>query len=364
MSTPRTDRELVKIAIVGLAVMAVLFGLAINYQRLPGIGAGTQYHADFTDAAGLVPGEEVRVAGIKVGTVSDITLGHQMVVVTFDVKGVRLGDDTRAGIEVKTLLGQHYLSITPAGSGSLPGGTTIPLARTSTPVNVVPAFEQLATQAQQIDTHEVAAAFDALASTLHSTAPQMTETLRGLSRISESVTSRDNEIRALFERTSQVSGIVAARDQDIAALLTDTDTVLAELNRRRQTITQIIDGTGALARELSGLVSDNQAQLRPTLTKLNDVLAVLRKNRANLDDALRVGEVYAREFVNVGGSGRWFDSSIKAPDGIALCTTGGTGSLPGPLDALLGSILSQIDGQVNHSNKPCVPLGPATGGSS
>lgn len=356
MSVPRTDRQLIRIAIIGLAAMTILFGLAINFQRLPFLGAGTGYQAEFTDASGLVPGEEVRVAGIKVGTVTGIRLGHQRVIVSFTVKGVDLGQNTTAGIEVKTLLGQHFLSVTPAGSGKLPGGAVIPLGRTATPINIVPAFQRLATDSAGIDTQQAAAAFDSLSATLRSTAPEMTQTLRGLSRISRAVTTRDSEIRALFQRTSQVSGVVAARDQDIAKLLTDTNTVLAELDRRRQTISAIINGTGALARQLSGLVADNRAQLRPALDKLNRVLAVLRKNRANIDQIIRVGLVYGREFTDVGGSGRWFDSSIKIPNGIAACQTAG---LVTPLSTLIGGILSQVNQAVNNSSKPCLPLGPA-----
>lgn len=355
----RTDRELVRIAVIGLVAMAVLLGLAINVQRLPFIGGGQTYRAEFTDASGLVPGEEVRVAGIKVGTVTGIALGHARVIVSFQVKGVRLGPETTAGIEIKTLLGQHYLSLTPAGSGDLDPGTVIPLARTSTPVNIVPAFERLADQAQQIDTDQVASAFDALATTLRRTAPEMTSTLRGLSRLSASVTSRDNEIRSLFQRASQVSGLVAARDQDIGALLTDTDTVLAELNRRRRTITSIIDGTIALTTQIRGLVRDNREQLGPTLASLDRVLAVLRKNRDNLDEALRVGEVYAREFTSVGGTGRWFDASLKIPQGMALCSTGG---LADPLQTILDGVLSQLNQAQNGSDKPCLPMGPAVGG--
>ncbi len=356
MSVARTDSQLVRIAVIGLALMAIAFTLAINFQRLPLVGGGAGYQAEFTDASGLVPGEEVRVAGIKVGTVTDIELGHARAVVSFTVKGVDLGTSTTAGIEVKTLLGQHYLSVTPAGGGKLDEGAVIPLERTSTPVNIVPAFQQLATQAGEIDTEQVAAAFDALSETLSTTAPEMTQTLRGLSRISRAVTTRDAQIRALFDRTSFVSGVVAERDQDIARLLTDTSTVLAELDRRRDTITRIIDGTGALSRQLTGLVHDNEGQLGPTLTTLNRVLAVLRKNRANLDEAIRVGAVYGREFSNVGGSGRWFDASIKVPQGIGVCTTPG---LPGPISSLIGGILGQLNQTVNGSDKPCLPLGPA-----
>lgn len=360
MTVPRTDRQKIRIAIIGLTALAFFFGLAINFQRLPFLGAGTGYRAEFTDASGLVPGEEVRVAGIKVGTVTGIALALEpsgaRVVVSFTVKGVDLGVTTTAGIEVKTLLGQHYLSVTPSGGGALPANAVIPLSRTKTPVNIVPAFQQLATEASGIDTKQVAAAFDALSQTLQSTAPEMTQTLRGLSRISRAVTSRDIEIRALFARASMVSRVVASRDADIAQLLTDTNTVLAELHARRDTITRIIAGTSGLARQLSGLVTDNRAQLGPALTKLNDVLAVLRKNKANIDQAIQVGLVYGREFVNVGGSGRWFDASVKAPQGAAVCATGG---LPGSLDSLFGGILSQINKAANGSTTPCLPLGPA-----
>jgi phospholipid/cholesterol/gamma-HCH transport system substrate-binding protein len=358
-STPRNDRQLVRIALIGMAALTLLFAVAINFQRLPLVGGGTEYSAEFTDASGLVSGEEVRVAGIKVGTVTDIKLGHgkpARVVVTFTVKGVDLGRDSTASIEVKTLLGQHYLGVTPAGGGKLDDGALIPLARTSTPVNIVPAFQKLTTETQDIDTTAVASAFDALSETLTRTAPEMTKTLRGLSRLSRSVTVRDEQIRELFARTSQVSGIVADRDADIARLLTDTSTVLAELDRRRETITRIIDGTGSLARQLSGLVTDNRGQLAPALAKLNGVLAVLKANRTNLDQAIRVAAVYGREFVNVGGSGHFFDTTIKVPHGLALCSNGG---LPAGLDGILNPILSALNQAVNQSSKPCLPAGPA-----
>lgn len=358
MSVPRTDQQLIRIAVIGIAVLSIGFALAINFQRLPLVGGGSTYRAEFSDASGLVPGEEVRVAGIKVGQVTALELGQARVVVTFRVKGVDLGSTTTAGIEVKTLLGQHFLSLDPSGSGKLARGATIPLARTSTPVNIVPAFQRLTEQSQEIDTAQVAAAFDALSETLTRTAPEMTETLRGLSRISKSVSVRDEEIRELFARTGFVSGLVAERDADIARLLADTSTVLAELERRRATITRIIDGTADLARQLSGLVTDNSATLEPALTKLNGVLAVLRKNRANIDEVLEVGAVYGREFANVGGTGRWFDASLKFPQGVAVCSTGG---LPVGVGSLLDSVLTQLNESVNGSDQPCLPLGPATG---
>ena len=57
MSVDRTDQQKIRIAVIGIALLALLFGLAVNVQRLPLIGGGTTYRAEFTDAAGLVPGE-------------------------------------------------------------------------------------------------------------------------------------------------------------------------------------------------------------------------------------------------------------------------------------------------------------------
>lgn len=356
-SASRTDRELVRIALIGMTLLAVVLVAAINFQRLPLVGAGDTYQAEFSDAAGLVAGEEVRVAGIKAGTVTGIELGHKRVLVSFTVKGVELGSRTTAGIEVKTLLGQHYLSVTPAGPGRLDAGKPIPLDRTTTPVNIVPAFQRLATTVQDIDTVQVAEAFDALSETLSATAPEMEGTLRGLSRLSRSVSTRDIAIRKLFTRANQVSGVVAARDADLATLLTDTNTVLGVLDRRRTTIRQIINGTTTLSRELTGLVDDNNDDLLPTLTKLNGVLKVLRANERQIDKTLRLAAVYGREFANVGGSGRWFDATIKVPRGLAVCRTE---SVAPALTELFDTVLAALNEAVNDSGKPCLPLGPAT----
>jgi phospholipid/cholesterol/gamma-HCH transport system substrate-binding protein len=354
-----SERNPVHLAVLGLTLIAVVLVLAMNFQRLPLVGGGTTYRAEFADAAGLVKGEEVRVAGIKVGAVTAITLEGDRVEVEFLIDGVDLGDRTTASIEVKTLLGQHHLSLSPAGSGRLDPDDVIPLERTSTPLNIVPAFQRLTEQTQEIDTAQVAAAFDSLSSVLTSTAPELTGTLTGLSRLSRAVSSRDEQLRKLFARAGRVTGVVAARDKEIGQLLRASNSVLDVLARRRDTIARIIDGTSVLARQLRGLVADNEETLRPALASLNQVLAVLRANRAQLEETLKWTAVYAREFTSVGGSGHWFDASVKFPRGFALCNND-----TGPLGRLLGPVLTQANEAVNGSSTPCLPLGPATGSSA
>ncbi|HEV2376830.1 MAG TPA: ABC transporter substrate-binding protein, partial [Streptosporangiaceae bacterium] len=66
-------------------------------------------------------------------------------------------------------------------------------------------------------------------------------------------------------------------------------------------------GTQALSRQLSGVISDNQAQLGPTLRALNQVTSLLERNQANLTKALALAGPYYRLLGNALGNGRWFD---------------------------------------------------------
>lgn len=358
MSPSRSPSQLAKIGLVGLAAIVLVVVASLNIQRLPIIGQGTTFRADFSDASGLVKGEAVRVAGIKVGTVTDVALKGDKVRVSFTVKGVPLGRSSSAGIALQTLLGQHYLDLTPSGGGDLAPGSVIPLSRTSTPINIVPAFDRLTTETDQVDTDQLAQAFDVLAKTLSDTAPQVAPTLKGLARLSETINTRDDAINELFKRASTVSGTVAARDNQLGDLLTDTSNVLTVLDQRRAVITQVIDGTSALSRQITGLVSDEDPQIGNTLTKLDNVLKLLETDRDEIDEVIKGANLYAREFTNVGGSGRWFDSVIKLPSDYSLCRTD---NAPPTLSRLLDPLLSALNQSVNHSSQPCLPLGPATG---
>ncbi|WP_183094175.1 MCE family protein [Nocardioides stalactiti] len=351
-----TERNPVVIAIVGLVGIAATLALVASWNRLPFVDDSTTYRAEFTDASGLVVGEEVRVAGVKVGKVTDLLLDGDKVVVEFTVSGVELGQRTEAGIEVKTLLGQHYLSVTPAGEDPMPERSTIPLDRTRTPINIVPAFNRLAGTTKRIDTDQVADALDSLSETLRRTAPEMDGALDGLTRLSRTVTRRDAAITELFDRTERVTGVIAERDEELAQLLTASDEVLTVLDDRRELIRAIIRDTRGLAEQVAGLVDDNEAALGPALRDLRSVTSVLRRHEREIEQTLTYAAPYAREFTNVGGSGRWFDATLKFPRGFALCSTGDTTD---PVYGLLDPILSALNGSVNGSDSPCLPLGPA-----
>ncbi|CAM5561906.1 hypothetical protein SHIRM173S_07373 [Streptomyces hirsutus] len=82
---PVKERDPVAVAVVGLLVLALLAALAYHVDRLP-LGGGTSYSADFSEAAGLDAGDEVRIAGVKAGRVTGVGLDGAKVKVTFEVE--------------------------------------------------------------------------------------------------------------------------------------------------------------------------------------------------------------------------------------------------------------------------------------
>ncbi|WP_051343094.1 MCE family protein [Pseudonocardia spinosispora] len=351
----------VRAAVIGLVVIAAVLTLSMNLNRLPVIGGGPEYRAEFTDAAGLQVGEEVRVAGIKAGQVTAMALTGDHVTVDFRVTDQRLGRDTRASIEIKTLLGQHFLAVQPRGLGELPPGGTIPLSRTSTPVQIAPTVQELTSRVSDIDTTQLAAAFDTLSETLHATAPQVRGTLDGLAALSRTVNGRDEQIQRLFAHARGVTGVLASRDREITELIGASNQVLDVLHRRRDDIHRLLVGTRDVFGELSGVVADNRQQLRPALDRLHQVIEVLTRNDQNLDRILTQLPVHLRLLTTMAGSGHWFDTDLIVPQGFAVCDSGASGRLA----ALFDPALSRANQAVNGSSAPCLPLGPAahpTGG--
>src|SRR5687768_12877475 len=109
---PFRERNPVIIGAVSLAMIAAMIMAAFRAQDLPLIGGGDVYYANFAEAGGLKPNDEVRIAGVRVGKVEAVELEDGQVKVTFRIKtDSQFGDETGAAIKVKTLLGAMFLSL-------------------------------------------------------------------------------------------------------------------------------------------------------------------------------------------------------------------------------------------------------------
>ncbi|MBP2325497.1 phospholipid/cholesterol/gamma-HCH transport system substrate-binding protein [Kibdelosporangium banguiense] len=304
------ERNQVMVGSISMIVLT-LIGLAAFYSdELPIIGGGTTYTAQFNEAAGLISGTEVRAAGVKIGTVKEVDLEGDHIRVRFRVKDAWIGDRSTVAIRIKTLLGSKYLAVDPQGTAKQDPGKPIPISRTSSPYDINEVFDQLAHTVNEIDTGKLAQALGTLADTFQDSPQQVRSALEGLSALSKTISSRDEELARLFANTQQISQTFADRNSEVEKLLSDGGLLLGEIHKRRDAISSLLDGTRKLSAELTGLVADNTAQLRPALEQLDRVNAVLQRNQDNLNKSLAIAGPYYRMLGNVGGNGRWMDMYV------------------------------------------------------
>jgi phospholipid/cholesterol/gamma-HCH transport system substrate-binding protein len=304
------SRNPIPIGIAGIVVIALGLTVAMFSDDLPIIGGGTSYSAEFSEAAGLEPDDEVRIAGVKVGKVSDVELDNDNVVVTFKVKDAWVGDETSAAIKIKNVLGRKYLSLEPDGRDVLDPSVPIPRSRTAAPYDVLEAFRGLAETTNAIDTTQLAQSFEVIAETFSDTPDDVKGALSGLQQLSTTVASRDQQLATLLANTRKISGTLAERDAEVVKLLNDGNLLLAEIERRRTAIQTLLSGTQTLATELQGLVADNQQQLGPVLTSLDQLTGMLDRNQKALGEGIKNLAPFYRLFNNAVGNGRWFDNYV------------------------------------------------------
>jgi phospholipid/cholesterol/gamma-HCH transport system substrate-binding protein len=312
MSVPFRERNPVIIGAVSLAVIVAFVLSAFKAEDLPLIGGGDTYYAAFSEAGGLKANDEVRVAGVRVGKVDAVELDGDHVKVTFKVqRGVDFGKDSRAAIKVKTLLGAMFLSLEPAGGGQLEEGTTIPVSRTTSPYDVVEAFSGLAETSEKIDTAQLANSLNTLRDLTRNTPEEFRGALKGVSALSRNLASRDEQINTLLTNLRKVSGVLGDRSDDIVQLMKDSDVLFTALVARRQAVHRLLVSTSTMSKELTLLVRQSRADLKPALTNLDTVVDVLIKNQDNLDETLRLMAPFYRVFANTLGNGPWFDTYIQ-----------------------------------------------------
>jgi phospholipid/cholesterol/gamma-HCH transport system substrate-binding protein len=281
------NSKLIRVGVLGIVLAMLTIAVGLQPERLISWATGIRYSAEFAEAGGLSSGNDVKVSGVKVGTVTDIALGDNGAVVTFVVNsGVRLGSQTTAHIRTDSLLGARVLTLEPAGRETLGVGGVIPLSRTGSPYSLSEAVGDLTTNVAATDLTTLNQSLDTLSATLDQVAPQLGPTFDGLSRLSRSMNSRSETLEELLHNAAAVTDVLSQRSQQVNTLILNANDLFAVLVERRQAISELLANVGVVARNITGLVGDNEAELAPTLDRLNAVAAMLERNRDSLARAL------------------------------------------------------------------------------
>ena len=114
------DAKHIRSGFIGVVLIMLTIAVGLAPERLVSWATTIHYQALFSEAGGIAAGNNVLVSGVKVGTVSEVSLREGDALVTFAANGkVRLGSQTTAHIRTGSLLGARVLTLEPAGSGRM-----------------------------------------------------------------------------------------------------------------------------------------------------------------------------------------------------------------------------------------------------
>lgn len=300
-------------AVVGVAVFAlvavVLTSMVAGTLSRAQHGDAITLSAVFRDATGLRAGDDVRVAGVRVGRVTGTRLGtgeeRGLAVVTMSVSAdQRLHADVTASVDYLNLMGQRYVALArpdrTAKAGRLADGDRIPLARTRPALDLTAmfnAFQPIFDLLQPADVNQLAT--------------NIVEVLQG----------QGPTMAHLLDQTSRLTSGIVERDATLAKVVDNVTLVLDTTDEHRAEITRLVDGLASLT---GGLARD-----RDRIATSLDSIARLSATTADL-----VGEV-GRPAVEVAGlSTPWFGYLAQRRD--LLVETGA--AVPRQLDTYLRTL--------------------------
>ncbi len=307
---PFRERNIPLIGAIGVGVILAVVVGSFNYNSLPFLSSGDTYSAYFEELGGLTADAPVQVSGFRAGMVKSITLERQGVLVEFTVSAdIRLGERTEAAIKTTGLLGNKVLEVTPRGEGRLTD--TVPLDRTASPYQLPDAIGDLTATISGLNTTQLSDSLATLSDTLRETPPQLKLAVDGVARFSETINKRDAELRQLLTNASKATTVLAQRSDRIVELIRDTNGLLAQLRTQSESLDRLSGDLSAFASQLKGFIDENRATLKPTLDKLNGVLATVDNRQAEVQSVLKGFAKYALSLGESVASGPFFKAYLS-----------------------------------------------------
>ncbi|MXG90252.1 MCE family protein [Nocardioides sp. YIM 123512] len=321
---------------VFVVVTAMATGLLIVLIGNLTFGSSRTYKAVFSDATGVLKGDDVRIAGVKVGSVKDVAVTDRTrALVTFSVADTStLTGATFATIKYRNLVGQRYIALSQeiGSSERLEDGATIPLSQTQPALDLTvlfngfkPLFQALSPSDVNQLSYEIVQVFQGEGGTVESL-------LGHTASVTSTLASRDQVISQLIDNLNQVLDHLGDRDQQLNRLITTFRTFVSGLKDDREAILGSLDQISELSVQTASLVEGVRSPLVADIKELRRLTGNIQRNEGELDRALQVLPIKLNKIGRTATYGSWFNfylcqfqGRVKLP-GISVPITYNTGS--------------------------------------
>jgi virulence factor Mce-like protein len=316
--------KLVAFAVVTIMAAYVLITTITN----AGYGEQLTYRAQFTDVAGLVEGDEVRIAGVRVGQVVGIGLAEEterpVAEIELEVgESVPLPSSVEATIRFRNLVGQRYVALTEgegAGGDTLESGAVIPVAQTTNALDLTILFGGFQPLLQALSPEDVNRVSFEIIQVFQGEGGTVESLLGHVGSLTNSLADRDQVIGSVIDNLTTVMGTLAARDEQLSGLVVSLQEFVTGLAGDREVIFDSLATIDQLATATSGFLEDARAPLTADIQALDDLSRNLGDTGDVVERFLQTVPAKLDLTTRTAINGSWFN--------FFLCRAGGTVTLP------------------------------------
>ena len=317
-------------AVVTVTLTALL-GLTIANTTL---GETSGYVARFTDATGLNEGDDIRMSGVRIGQITDISVvDDKWADVRFDVEASRqLPKSVTATIKYRNLIGQRYIALA-VGSGDtnavLRPGDTIPLAHTRPALNLTELFNGFQPLFQALKPDEVNKLAGQLIQVLQGEGGTIDSVLAHTASLASTIASKDKVIGQVIDNLNTVLTTVNERTTEVSGLIDQLQQLASGLAAQRQPIGDAISALGDLTQTTAGLLSSARPPIKDDIAALGRLAGNLADHGDTVDRFLAGLPHKVQTISRVSSYGGWYNYYLCSMSGrIGVSDLGVSVDLP------------------------------------
>ena len=332
----KTSASLVKLVVFMIVTSFLTFMLAATIGNIS-FGGKTTYSATFSDVTGLLTGNDVRIAGVVVGSVDKIELsGRNLAEVEFSLdEGRTIPESTIAALRFRNLVGERYMALTEGeGSGRpLKEGSTIPLAQTRNALDLTVLFNGFKPLFQALEPEVVNKLAFEVVQTLQGEGGTVESLVQRTASLTNSLADRDEVIGRVIENMATVLATVDDRGTQLSDLIVQLRNLSAGFAEDRTAIGESLDGISELTTATASLLVDIRPSLQADIQELGVLANTLNDNSETVDGVLQRLPAKLDRIIGTATYGSWFN--------FYLCGSKGQLTIGGA-PAVLNGITDQV----------------------
>ncbi|GAB2837153.1 MCE family protein [Actinocorallia aurea] len=310
------DRSPIVVGLVSLTTVAVVIAATFAIGTMGLFKSQYKMSGIFADTGDLSDGNDVLVAGVRVGEVTgvepDFRAGHVLVTWKVD-SGVDLGPETRAEIRMTNILGGRYLRL--SGPVSEPymedrdeDDRRIPIERTQIPTTVNEVLQEGTTALKGLDAETFGKVLDKIGGLPKESRTELANALGNLTDIAEELQGDDVKIGELLDNSEQIIGTIKDKEHTLSNLVDNVMTLISTLRKRRTQLSLLLGSGSATVKSLDTLIAGQQKDLIGVIDDFNKTTDALDPRMKDLNTALAWAGPALTAFTNTGNTGNWVDT--------------------------------------------------------